>query len=102
MGVATLKTLAKVSVTLTGCRAIIVYNKSPTVIGFAASLVEEMTEMTERLRAVRSKDFCSFRSFRGTKILFRGKADDCGTIKYYPHGVIIVPQKEQKEFRGGR
>ena len=27
------------------------YNKSPTVIGFAASLVEEMTEMTERLRS---------------------------------------------------
>ena len=30
---------------------------------------------------MRSKDFRSFRSFRGTKILFRGKADDCGTIK---------------------
>ena len=64
LGVATLKTLAQASVTLTGCRAIIVYNKSPA----------EMTEMTERLRAVRSKDFRSFRSFRGTKILFRGKA----------------------------
>ena len=45
---------------------------------------------------MRSKDFRSFRSFRGTKKLFRGKADDCGTIKYYPHEIIIVPQKEQK------
>ena len=22
-----------------------------------------------------------------------GKADDCGTIKYYPHEILIVPQK---------
>ena len=25
-----------------------------------------------------------------------GKADDCGTIKYYPHEIIIVTQKGQK------
>ena len=26
----------------------------------------------------------------------------CGTKKYYPHGILIVPQKGQKELRGGR
>ena len=50
-----------------------------------------MTEMTERLRAVRSKDFCSFFPWDKNTLSWKSQS----------HGIIKVPQKGQKELRGG-
>ena len=55
--------------------------------------------MAESASQVDKKNFLYFLYFFDER---SGKADDCRTIKYYPHEIIIVTQKGQKELRGGR
>ena len=53
--------------------------------------------MAERAAQREQEDFRYFLYFFDER---SGKADDCGTIKYYPHEIIMSRRKGRKNFAG--